>query len=87
MRALALALTVALLLLQHRLWLSEDGWRGVQGLGQQLASTRAENARLEARNLHLLGQLGYPAPGENADDAPTPARLAGNNRGAEGTVR
>jgi hypothetical protein len=84
MRTLAITLTVAFLLLQHRLWLSEDGWRGLQGLTHELAAVRAENARLEARNLRLLEELGYLRPGvlQGGDAARDPAlgRLAGNTR-------
>lgn len=83
MRILGLALTIAVLLLQHRLWLADDGCRAVAGLRQQLATARAENDQLEARNLHLLAQMGYlpaiPAPGA---ERPTAARLAGNTRPA-----
>jgi cell division protein FtsB len=61
MRALAFTLTVAFLLLQHRLWLSGDGWRAVQGLKQELSAARGENTQLEARNLRLLRELGYLA--------------------------
>jgi cell division protein FtsB len=57
MRLLAWTLTVLLLLLQHRLWLSEDGLRPVRRLEQQLLATRAENERLTERNLQLLAQV------------------------------
>ena len=89
MRVLGLALTLAVLLLQHRLWLSADGCRAVQGLGQQLAAARAENQKLEARNLHLLVHLGYLAPPQiPGEDQPAAARLAGNTRsGTQGTER
>jgi cell division protein FtsB len=70
MRALGLMLTVAVLLLQHRLWLSEDGWRALPPLNRELAAARAENAQLEARNLHLLGELGYVVPGNEARTEP-----------------
>jgi cell division protein FtsB len=65
MRLLAWALTVFLLLLQHRLWLSEDGLRPVRRLEQQLLAARAENEQLTERNLQLLAQVrGLAAPAE-----------------------
>lgn len=88
MRMLGLALTAAVLLLQHRLWLSDDGCRAVHGLEQQLAAVRAENGQLEARNLQLLAQLGYLPPSTApGTEPPAAARLAGNTRARQGADR
>jgi hypothetical protein len=90
MKALAFTLTVVFLLLQHRLWLSDDGWQAVQGLRHELSAARGENARLEARNLRLLVELGYLAAPHGQGGTPAraqepaaPARLAGSLRTSE----
>lgn len=57
MRALLIVLAVALILLQYRLWVSEDGWREVWGLGRSMESQQEENRRLEERNQRLEAEV------------------------------
>jgi cell division protein FtsB len=57
MKWLAAALAVAVLLLQYRVWFSEDGVRGVAGLRQAVAAQRAENEQLAERNRQLAAEV------------------------------
>ena len=71
MKWLAIALLVALLLLQYRLWLSGDGVREVWRLRAAVAAQQAENARLAERNRQLAAEVrdlkqGYAALEERA---------------------
>jgi cell division protein FtsB len=57
MKWLALALVAATLLLQQRLWLSDDGIREVARLQEAVAAQRHHNEGLEARNLQLAAEV------------------------------
>ncbi|MBV8144257.1 MAG: cell division protein FtsB [Gammaproteobacteria bacterium] len=57
MKWLAAALTVAIVLLQYRVWFSEDGVRQVSRLRQAVAAQRAENDQLEERNRQLAAEV------------------------------
>jgi cell division protein FtsB len=71
MKWLAAALLAALLLLQYRLWLSNDGVREVVRLKGAVATQQAENATLLERNRQLAAEVrdlkqGYAALEERA---------------------
>ncbi len=57
MRALLLVLAGLLLLLQYRLWISEEGWREVWGLRAAIHLQREDNARLLERNQRLDAEV------------------------------
>lgn len=55
---LLIAVLLTLLgLLQLRLWVSEDGFRGVAQLGNQVEAQRAENRELAERNRRLEAEV------------------------------
>ena len=56
-RVLSGILVALLVALQVRLWVSEDGFRGVARLDGQVAAQRAENARLADRNRRLEAEV------------------------------
>jgi cell division protein FtsB len=71
MRWLAVALLAVLLMLQYRLWLSEDGVRDMLRLRSAVAVQQGENTRLEERNRELEAEVrdlkqGYTALEERA---------------------
>jgi cell division protein FtsB len=71
MKWLAVALFAALLLLQYRLWLSNDGVAEVLRLQAAVAARQADNARLFERNQQLAAEVrdlkqGYSALEERA---------------------
>jgi cell division protein FtsB len=57
MKWLAAALAVAVLLLQYRVWLSENGVREVERLERAVATQRAENEQLAERNRQLSAEV------------------------------
>lgn len=57
MKWLAAALAVALILLQYRIWISDDGLRGVGRLQHAVAAQQALNATLIQRNTRLEAQV------------------------------
>ena len=57
MKWLAAALTVAVLLLQYRVWLSENGVREVERLERAVSAQRAENEQLAERNRQLAAEV------------------------------
>jgi cell division protein FtsB len=57
MKWLAAALLAALLLLQYRLWLSDDGVREVVRIEGAVATQQAENAQLTERNRQLAAEV------------------------------
>ena len=57
MRSVIAILLTALVVLQSQLWLGDRGMPGVRLLEAAVASQRAENARLEARNLRLAAEV------------------------------
>ena len=57
MRLLVLALVLILVLLQGRLWLSNDGLREVWRLDSQVFERSEENRDLAARNAALEGEV------------------------------
>lgn len=57
MKWLAGALISVVLLLQYRLWLSNDGVRELSRLGESVEHQKAENAELEARNEQLVAEV------------------------------
>jgi cell division protein FtsB len=71
MRAFALILGVLLVLIQYPLWLGKGGWLRVWDVDRQLASQRAKNDMLQARNEALDAEVrdlkqGYEAIEERA---------------------
>jgi cell division protein FtsB len=57
MKWLAAALTVAVILLQYRVWFSEDGIHGVTRLQAAVAAQRGENEQLAERNRQLAAEV------------------------------
>ena len=57
MKWLAAALAVAIILLQYRIWLSDDGVRQVTELHRAVAAQRAENEQLAERNRQLAAEV------------------------------
>lgn len=57
MKLVTAALVGVLALLQLRLWVSEDGFRGVARLQGQVAAQRVENRNLAARNRRLEAEV------------------------------
>ena len=57
MRWLAAALAAALLLLQYRIWLSDDGVREVVRLRSAVTAQQTENGRLAERNRELAAEV------------------------------
>lgn len=57
MKWLALALAVITLLLQQRLWLSDDGVRELARLQEAVSAQREHNEGLQARNLQLAAEV------------------------------
>jgi cell division protein FtsB len=57
MKWLAAALAVAVLLLQYRVWVSDDGIRGVARLQSAVATQRAQNEQLAERNRQLAAEV------------------------------
>ena len=57
MKWLTAALTVAVLLLQYRVWLSENGVREVERLERAVATQRADNEQLAERNQQLVAEV------------------------------
>jgi cell division protein FtsB len=71
MRWFAAALLAVLLMLQYRLWLSDDGVREVLRLRSAVAGQQSENTRLQERNRELEAEVrdlkqGYTALEERA---------------------
>ncbi|MFI4914798.1 MAG: cell division protein FtsB [Steroidobacterales bacterium] len=71
MKWLAAALMAVLLLLQYRVWLSNDGVRELMRLQSSVAAQQTENARLSERNRQLAAEVhdlkqGYAALEERA---------------------
>ena len=57
MRAVTIVLAVLLLLIQWPLWFGKGGWLRVRELDRQVASQRAVNAGLKARNEALDAEV------------------------------
>ena len=57
MKWLAAALAVAVILLQYRVWFSEDGVREVARLKTAVATQRAQNDQLAERNKQLAAEV------------------------------
>jgi len=57
LRLIILALIALLLILQVRLWFSEDGYREVARLEDQVEEQREENERLQERNARLEAEV------------------------------
>ena len=57
MKWLAAALAAAIILLQYRVWFSEDGVHQVARLRQAVAAQRAENEQLGERNRQLAAEV------------------------------
>jgi cell division protein FtsB len=71
LRLAVLTLVILLGLLQARLWVSDDGFREVSRLNQQIVQQRDENAGLRQRNERLDAEIvdlraGYQALEERA---------------------
>lgn len=57
MKWLAAGLVVVVVLLQYRLWLSDDGVRELSRLQTSVAAQQAENDRLSQRNIQLAAEV------------------------------
>ena len=57
MKWLAAVLAVAIILLQYRVWFSEDGVREVERLKRAVATQRADNEQLAERNRQLAAEV------------------------------
>ena len=57
MKWLGAALVVVVVLLQYRIWLSEDGVRELRRLDTAVATQRAENDQLAERNRQLAAEV------------------------------
>ena len=57
MKWLASALLVVVVLLQYRIWLSEDGLRELRRLETAVATQRTENDQLTERNRQLAAEV------------------------------
>lgn len=57
MRLILLFLGVLVLMLQYRLWVSEDGYRSVWSLREAVSLQREENAELTERNARLEAEV------------------------------
>ena len=57
MKWLAAALAVVLVLLQYRIWVSDNGVRQVDRLRRAVATQQAENAQLTERNRQLAAEV------------------------------
>lgn len=57
MKWLATALAVALILLQYRIWISDDGLRGVTRLQHAVAAQQKLNSTLTERNSRLAAEV------------------------------
>lgn len=57
MKILATALAVALILLQYRIWVSDDGMRGVARLQHAVTAQQQLNATLTERNSRLAAEV------------------------------
>jgi cell division protein FtsB len=57
MKWLGAALVAVVLVLQYRLWVSEDGVRELRRLEDAVAAQRAANAMLEERNRQLAAEV------------------------------
>jgi cell division protein FtsB len=57
MKIFVAILALALLALQYRLWLSDDGVKEVRRLESAVAAQERENAELEARNAQLAAEV------------------------------
>lgn len=66
MRAGIGLLSVLLLLLQVRLWVSDDGYREVARLGGLITGQTAENTRLNQRNQRLEAEVVELRKGDTA---------------------
>lgn len=71
MKCLVISLVLALVLLQHRLWLSSDGVPEVWRFSAAVDAQQAQNARLAQRNSMLAAEVrdlkqGYAALEERA---------------------
>lgn len=66
MKWFAAVLGLALVLLQYRLWLSEDGVRGVIQMRAAVTAQRAQNERLAERNLQLAAEVRDLKQGDEA---------------------
>jgi cell division protein FtsB len=57
MKWLAAGLALVILLLQYRIWLSEDGVRDLDRLRRAVATQRGENEQLAERNRQLAAEV------------------------------
>ena len=57
MKWLVVSLALVILVLQYRVWLSEDGVREVERLEKAVATQRSENQQLEERNRQLGAEV------------------------------
>jgi cell division protein FtsB len=80
-RVIAGVLFAALLALQYRLWISDDGMRDVWRLESAITTQRQENDRLRERNLTLSAEVRDLKDGRTAieERARTDLGMIGSN--------
>jgi cell division protein FtsB len=66
MKLFAAVLGIAVLLLQHRLWISDDGIRGVHQMQAAVSRQQLQNAALAERNRQLAAEVRDLKQGYNA---------------------
>jgi cell division protein FtsB len=66
MRVLLFVLAAAFVLLQYRLWISEEGWREVWALDRSIEMQQQENQQLQERNQRLEAEVGDLKKGTEA---------------------
>lgn len=66
MKWLALGLALVILLLQYRVWLSEDGVRELDRLKRAVAAQRTQNDQLVERNRQLAAEVRDLKTGDDA---------------------
>ncbi|MGD9842664.1 MAG: cell division protein FtsB [Steroidobacteraceae bacterium] len=81
MKTLALSLLAIVLLLQYRLWVSDNGMREVWRLRQEVATQQQRNAELKDRNRTLTGEVLDLKKGKSAieERARTDLGMVGSN--------
>lgn len=57
MRITALCIAVLILVLQYRIWVSDDGLVALWNLEKQVHGLRQENAKVQARNNRLKAEV------------------------------
>lgn len=69
MRLLFLSIVALILMLQYRIWVSDDGLVALWSLEKQVSALRAENRRIGARNDRLKAEVRDLKHGTHAIEA------------------